>query len=141
MTINIVHFYYKYQLKIAIICVFIAIINSKGRSCVVLLWKLVLLGENLRILNIKTNKCVTLLTIHKYVCTYLYIIYFINVHVILCLSLVTTVSFNQSTYIVNEIDLYLQITLVLSNVSSVDVTVQVTNEDITASEYSSYVLI
>ena len=46
--------------------------------------------------------------------------------------IVTTVNFNQSTYTVNETDQYVQITLVLSNVSSVDVTVQVTNEDITA---------
>ena len=63
---------------------------------------------------------------------------FINIHMILYLSLVTTVSFNQSTYIVNETEGYVQITLVLSNISSVDVTVQVTNEDITASEYCMY---
>ena len=49
-----------------------------------------------------------------------------------CFQLVTTVSFNQSTYTVSETDQSVRITLVLSSVSSVDVTVQVTNEDITA---------
>ena len=48
-----------------------------------------------------------------------------------CFHVVTTVSFNQSTYTVSETDQSVRITLVLSNVSSVDVTVQVTNEDIT----------
>ena len=68
----------------------------------------------------------------KYIITCLQNLYPLNVCMILCFDLVTTVSFNQSNYIVNETDGYVQITLVLSNVSSVDVTVQVTNEDITA---------
>ena len=55
------------------------------------------------------------------------------------LSIVTTVSFNQSTYTCNETDRYIYIGLVLSNVSSVDVTVQVTNKDITASELFIYI--
>ena len=47
---------------------------------------------------------------------------------------VTTVSFNQSTYTVYEEDRYVYIGLVLSDMSSVDVAVQLVNEDITASE-------
>ena len=54
-------------------------------------------------------------------------------------SIVTTVSFNQSTYTFNETDGYVYIGLVLSNVSSVDVTVQVLNKDITASELFIYI--
>ena len=55
---------------------------------------------------------------------------------VITFSIVTTVSFNQSRYTFNEGDRsrYVYIGLVLSNVSSVDVTVQVTNKDITASE-------
>ena len=47
---------------------------------------------------------------------------------------VTTVSFNQSTYTAYEEDRYVYIGLVLSDVSSDDVAVQLVNEDITASE-------
>lgn len=56
------------------------------------------------------------------------------------LLIVTTVSFDQSTYTVHENDEYVQLVLVLSDVSSVDVIVQVTNKDITASELHVYAL-
>ena len=52
---------------------------------------------------------------------------------------VTTVSFNQSSYIANEANRYAEITLVLSSVLPVDVTIQVNNEDITASKLYMYV--
>ena len=48
--------------------------------------------------------------------------------------LVTTVSFNQSTYIAYEKNGYLRPELVLSKASSVDVTVKVTTKEITARE-------
>ena len=67
---------------------------------------------------------------------YSYVVnYLISINFTFCvLSIVTTVSFSQSTYIVNEEDRYIRPVLVLSNVSSVDVTVQIINEDITASK-------
>lgn len=56
--------------------------------------------------------------------------------------LVTTVSFEQSTYRVNENDGLVQITLILSNPSSSNITVQVTSNDNTAKgiyyHYHSY---
>ena len=58
---------------------------------------------------------------------------------VITISIVTTVSFNQSRYTFNETDGYVYIGLVLSNVSSVDVSVQVTNEDITASGLYKFV--
>ena len=48
------------------------------------------------------------------------------------LYVATTVSFNQSTYSVNEDDGPAQPVLVLSNPSSTDITVQVRSNDITA---------
>ena len=51
----------------------------------------------------------------------------------------TTVSFSQSSYVVHEENRYAEITLVLSSVLPVDVTVQINNEDITASKLYMYV--
>lgn len=48
--------------------------------------------------------------------------------------LVTTISFNQSVYIVNERDGQVNPVLVLSNVSSIYLTIQVLVTDLNASE-------
>ena len=58
----------------------------------------------------------------------------INLNTSTCFYLtVTTVSFKQSTYSINENkDVSLQVVLVLSTVSSIDITVQVTDDGNTA---------
>ena len=56
----------------------------------------------------------------------------LNVPLILSLNLVVTISFNQSTYSVDEDDGPAQPVLVLSNPSSTDITVQVFDNDATA---------
>ena len=52
---------------------------------------------------------------------------------------VTTVSFSQSSYIAYEANRFAEITLVLSSVLPVDVTIQINNEDITASKLYPHV--
>ena len=49
-----------------------------------------------------------------------------------------TISFNQSTYHVNENDMTVEIVAILSNPSSTDVTVEITSSDTTAtSEFAT----
>ena len=50
----------------------------------------------------------------------------------ICSSSVATMKFNQTAYRVLENDTQLQVTLVLTNVSSTNVTVQVYSDKITA---------
>jgi len=67
-----------------------------------------------------------------------------NIITVLCTlsyfdNTVTTVSFSQSTYVVYEANCYAEITLVLSDALPVNVTIQINNEDITASKLCMYV--
>ena len=60
----------------------------------------------------------------------------------LAITVAVSVSFNQSTYIINENDQLVQPVLVLNNSLATDITVQVMTSDITATgEYINIIII